>query len=108
PILLFSLLAVSPHLTSFPTRRSSDLFLLDGVPGQDRHSRRDRDRLLDRLDVVELHDRGDLDVVRAERAVDRLADRQPRVERDERDRKSTRLNSSHGSISYAVFCLNKK
>src|SRR5207245_11369360 len=23
------------------------------------------------------------------------------------DRKSTRLNSSHGSISYAVFCLNK-
>src|SRR5207245_7387211 len=26
----------------------------------------------------------------------------------ERDRKSTRLNSSHGSISYAVFCLKKK
>src|SRR3989337_174195 len=24
------------------------------------------------------------------------------------DRKSTRLNSSHGSISYAVFCLNKQ
>src|SRR3989337_3371040 len=24
-----------------------------------------------------------------------------------RDRKSTRLNSSHGSISYAVFCLTK-
>src|SRR5438128_10554210 len=24
------------------------------------------------------------------------------------DRKSTRLNSSHGSISYAVFCLKKK
>src|SRR3989337_4096407 len=24
-----------------------------------------------------------------------------------RDRKSTRLNSSHGSISYAVFCLKK-
>src|SRR5205809_6020855 len=24
------------------------------------------------------------------------------------DRKSTRLNSSHGYISYAVFCLNKK
>src|SRR5207245_11533583 len=24
------------------------------------------------------------------------------------DRKSTRLNSSHGSISYAVFCLHKK
>src|SRR6266542_6404085 len=30
--------------------------------------------------------------------------RPPSVE----DRKSTRLNSSHGSISYAVFCLKKK
>src|SRR5689334_24919666 len=27
---------------------------------------------------------------------------------DLRDRKSTRLNSSHSSISYAVFCLKKK
>src|SRR5690348_18116641 len=27
---------------------------------------------------------------------------------DTRDRKSTRLNSSHPSISYAVFCLKKK
>src|SRR5438309_4276740 len=26
----------------------------------------------------------------------------------EKDRKSTRLNSSHSSISYAVFCLKKK
>src|SRR2546422_6086632 len=30
----------------------------------------------------------------------------PRASR--RDRKSTRLNSSHGYISYAVFCLKKK
>src|SRR5438067_8257823 len=30
------------------------------------------------------------------------------VERRKRDRKSTRLNSSHVSISYAVFCLKKK
>src|SRR2546422_4435196 len=28
--------------------------------------------------------------------------------RYKRDRKSTRLNSSHGYISYAVFCLKKK
>src|SRR2546428_8740985 len=28
--------------------------------------------------------------------------------RDRRDRKSTRLNSSHDQISYAVFCLKKK
>src|SRR5687768_18093094 len=27
---------------------------------------------------------------------------------DHLDRKSTRLNSSHGYISYAVFCLKKK
>src|SRR3712207_7670620 len=28
--------------------------------------------------------------------------------RDAQDRKSTRLNSSHANISYAVFCLKKK
>src|SRR3712207_7482809 len=28
--------------------------------------------------------------------------------RRQRDRKSTRLNSSHANISYAVFCLKKK
>src|SRR5438128_12417660 len=31
-----------------------------------------------------------------------------RLEQSTPDRKSTRLNSSHGSISYAVFCLKKK
>src|SRR2546422_1824117 len=30
------------------------------------------------------------------------------VSNDAGDRKSTRLNSSHGYISYAVFCLKKK
>src|SRR3712207_7318502 len=44
-------------------------------------------------------------VVGDEHAVRRLAD----VELDElEDRKSTRLNSSHANISYAVFCLKKK
>src|SRR2546422_7958184 len=32
----------------------------------------------------------------------------PRASSWLRDRKSTRLNSSHGYISYAVFCLKKK
>src|SRR3712207_7978378 len=32
----------------------------------------------------------------------------PRRVRGSRDRKSTRLNSSHANISYAVFCLKKK
>src|SRR3712207_8838710 len=31
-----------------------------------------------------------------------------RGEADQPDRKSTRLNSSHANISYAVFCLKKK
>src|SRR6266487_4785455 len=47
-------------------------------------------------------------------SLERLADsRVPQfvalfVGRFTRDRKSTRLNSSHPSISYAVFCLKKK
>src|SRR2546429_9838483 len=32
----------------------------------------------------------------------------PHLPRPHLDRKSTRLNSSHGYISYAVFCLKKK
>src|SRR3712207_7025227 len=31
-----------------------------------------------------------------------------RMRGGQRDRKSTRLNSSHANISYAVFCLKKK
>src|SRR3712207_7342139 len=39
----------------------------------------------------------------------RQADRLPRRRAVQaRDRKSTRLNSSHANISYAVFCLKKK
>src|SRR5438132_14298965 len=34
--------------------------------------------------------------------------RQPQRPREALDRKSTRLNSSHTVISYAVFCLKKK
>src|SRR5258707_3577729 len=36
------------------------------------------------------------------------ASRRSRVLCRDRDRKSTRLNSSHANISYAVFCLKKK
>src|SRR5207302_2963500 len=35
-------------------------------------------------------------------------DRRPNAPITVRDRKSTRLNSSHVKISYAVFCLKKK
>src|SRR5687768_18223528 len=43
-----------------------------------------------------------------ERGGSRLGSSRPPRGRPARDRKSTRLNSSHGYISYAVFCLKKK
>src|SRR2546428_7775829 len=45
-----------------------------------------------------------------ERRADAWGDRIPDVQVVDRgeDRKSTRLNSSHDQISYAVFCLKKK
>src|SRR5438034_6152752 len=42
-----------------------------------------------------------------EQDVERVFARFPRL-KERRDRKSTRLNSSHTVISYAVFCLKKK
>src|SRR2546422_9201457 len=39
---------------------------------------------------------------------ERASHERDRNENDCGDRKSTRLNSSHGYISYAVFCLKKK
>src|SRR5438045_7732452 len=72
-----------PHPHSFPTRRSSDL--ARGAPRPRGAPRRAARRSgADRLRSL----RG----ARAAR----------------RDRKSTRLNSSHLGISYAVFCLKKK
>src|SRR5438105_11474634 len=38
----------------------------------------------------------------------RCGNRPARVQQENEDRKSTRLNSSHEWISYAVFCLKKK
>src|SRR5690348_17929341 len=52
-------------------------------------------------------DRREGAVVGARRARDDDVDDE-RVHRLAGDRKSTRLNSSHPSISYAVFCLKKK
>src|SRR3989475_3993716 len=59
---------------------------------------------------------GDQPVARGRRAAPRprAVDRESEALRGEggrdrfRDRKSTRLNSSHSQISYAVFCLKKK
>src|SRR2546427_7716514 len=46
--------------------------------------------------------------VAAERVVQPAAGPRPERHAQRRDRKSTRLNSSHSQISYAVFCLKKK
>src|SRR3712207_7541811 len=46
---------------------------------------------------------------RRQHGADDLLDHVARLAHDHRvDRKSTRLNSSHANISYAVFCLKKK
>src|SRR5204863_5169097 len=82
-----------PHrdLHSFPTRRSSDLRgtpdRRQGRPAQGRAP--PPDALVRRAGV---------------RRPARVQRRGPQAE----DRKSTRLNSSHVEISYAVFCLKKK
>src|SRR5690242_21041041 len=73
------------HLHSFPTRRSSDL----AARGLTSAS------LLAAPDTLEARTFRTRSAARCRRAAST-------------DRKSTRLNSSHMSISYAVFCLKKK
>src|SRR5690606_15088846 len=58
------------------------------------------------------HDHTFLDLIKALDQVEgveriRISSIEPNLLKDERDRKSTRLNSSHVKISYAVFCLKK-
>src|SRR5206468_10871696 len=98
--LSFSFYCSDDHrdLHSFPTRRSSDLQDYYGDGGRD-HIRRDINDI--RGDQMRLRD--------LQRRRDYLAARRDwRGVRRIEDRKSTRLNSSHDQISYAVFCLKKK
>src|SRR2546422_4897543 len=73
-----------------------------------------RSRIGGLLDVNQSIDRSaeDRDLVRRERSLtgghNHSPFRRARLIHDALDRKSTRLNSSHGYISYAVFCLKKK
>src|SRR5688572_9456041 len=60
-----------------------------------------------RLVLVAVHRVLDL-LRRIAEEVVRLAEHRADVSHLEQDRKSTRLNSSHSQISYAVFCLKKK
>src|SRR5207249_12065320 len=94
-LFLFTRTAAPRDLPPFPTRRSSDL-----------GARAERQGRLERHDQI-----GTCAARRLEPAHRVLQHRHhPRLESagGARDRKSTRLNSSHVSISYAVFCLKKK
>src|SRR5689334_24023672 len=97
----FRLFASIRHLHSFPTRRSSDLksFTALGIAQLVDRQQADLDAPVTKY--VPDFQLSDPQVVQALKIGD--------VFRDGRvDRKSTRLNSSHSSISYAVFCLKKK
>src|SRR5438067_5086190 len=86
-------------LHSFPTRRSSDLFAdARNAPIVGRGAS-DGDRFLS-----DSPSEPAIDLEYVGQTLRRLASE---VDRG-LDRKSTRLNSSHVSISYAVFCLKKK
>src|SRR5207245_7885823 len=92
-----------PTSTLFPTRRSSDLHeqLFLACPRRVDIDRGEQPLLGEGSIEAELHVPGALELFE-----DDLVHTGAGL--DERDRKSTRLNSSHGSISYAVFCLKKK
>src|SRR5437867_7383037 len=68
--------------------------------------------LHDALPIYFFGDVGVAVVQRADRLVDGVLHRRRQLQQIaasvEEDRKSTRLNSSHRTISYAVFCLKKK
>src|SRR5690242_21102004 len=89
--LLFYAYGVHRDLHSFPTRRSSDLQQNHEHAGG-RHAAAQRHAGFQGRDAL------------PRRAAAAWTDGTCRII----DRKSTRLNSSHMSISYAVFCLKKK
>src|SRR5699024_12253532 len=90
------------HLHSFPTRRSSDLDMLAAVTDYGVTGRAVQDGT---LNVTAINPR-DFTTDRHGTVDDRPFGGGPGMVM-KIDRKSTRLNSSHVSISYAVFCLKK-
>src|SRR3712207_7662438 len=83
-----------PRSTLFPTRRSSDLLADDGWLERLHHAL---------LMAVREHQGREVSPTLAI-----IDSRSVKVMAPAGDRKSTRLNSSHANISYAVFCLKKK
>src|SRR5205807_8633296 len=106
--LIFHSYAAPRHLHSFPTRRSSDLVRArrwrNGLPPASLH-RLGRQRWSVVLQLRQLLHRHHC----ASAGWFRHREQPPgELGRRNQDRKSTRLNSSHLVISYAVFCLKKK
>src|SRR5690606_41346968 len=105
---LFSGSSDSHHLYSFPPRRSSDL-TVGGGGGREREQHRRGPGDLDHRPAREgagREQRGEGGGYGQGAVIDTGERRRSRRWRG-RDRKSTRLNSSHAKISYAVFCLKK-
>src|SRR5690625_6794536 len=92
-----------PTVSSFPTRRSSDLRSGPEVVAHDTQVHAVRHAGLRLLGLNTFAD-GDHQI--GSLTVDGPAS--VLAQDDRGDRKSTRLNSSHVAISYAVFCLKKK
>src|SRR5207253_5620537 len=100
-IYVFRLHRTLRYLHSFPTRRSSDLRHFPGGPPG--YARR-RNAVAQPRRFVH----GFWTWRRRGFYAPRHEKQSGRKSTDSRDRKSTRLNSSHVAISYAVFCLKKK
>src|SRR5207248_9880458 len=96
------------YLHSFPTRRSSDLDRL-GVRAQRRHAHGGATHGEIRLAEHFAHFPAHLHLLDGVAVLVEAIDLRHHVEGEgmREDRKSTRLNSSHRTISYAVFCLKK-
>src|SRR5699024_11566346 len=99
---------VHPGLPSFPTRRSSDL----GAQRQLRvpHRQRPHRAVSHQLETgTGCAMYGTSEVSLSSAVLQTAGENHGRNDREQPglDRKSTRLNSSHVSISYAVFCLKK-
>src|SRR5699024_11445448 len=67
-----------------------------------------KDELLDELESKNIHVVSNETLSNYSDAMDDIMQAFMEIVDDVEDRKSTRLNSSHVSISYAVFCLKKK
>src|SRR5699024_11381357 len=105
-------LSTTHCLTAPATPVSYTLSLHDALPISRSRRQREQVERADRAERLEHERQRKAHAVRARTDVKPVQRQAPVPRRDgrqvARDRKSTRLNSSHVSISYAVFCLKKK